>query len=449
MSREEIEYKLQRLGELRELLLEKDRLKAPSGPEYHLEPHQIAPEGDWWLWLLFAGRGSGKTQAGSHFVTEHVLGLPCYPSIPGGHRVAIIAPTLGDAVEACVRGPSGIKTLHPSVRMIQRAGGTDLEWPNGSVARLFGAFTPEDVERLRAGGNRCLVWAEELAAWRQLEDAWYHMELGLRLGKNPRVIGTTTPKNRKKIKELLKDPKTFVTPATTEQNPHLDTEVKARLYERYAGTRLGRQELLGELLEDVEGALWTQEMIEAYRVKQAPELVRIVVAVDPSWGVHGAECGIVVAGVGHDKRGYVLEDASIRATPAQWGQRVKEAYLEWKADRIVAETNFQAEQVRLVMKSVDPQLPFKELRASRGKAQRAEPIVGLYEQGKVSHVGTHAKLEQQLTEWVPPPGIGASDFSPDRLDALVWALTELMVTGASSEAQVHSAAQTQLRRRAT
>lgn len=405
----------------------------PLDPRWTPLPHQIAPPGDWLYWMLLAGRMSGKTDAGAYWLNDHVNGPPCMPNYPGGHHPVIIAPTLGDAAEACFKGPSGLKAHNPDTKLIQKLGGTYVIWPNGSEAKLFGASTPEDVERLRAGGNNCCCWAEELAAWRYLDETWHQMRLGLRQGERPRVVITTTPKNRKKIKALLVDPKAVVTKARMEDNPYIHPDVKAELLSKYEGTRIGRQELNAEILEDVEGALWTPELIERSRIDKVADptgatqalenLRRIVVAVDPSWGTKGDECGIVVCGLGWDNRGYVLEDRSLRAAPAQWGEMVADAYRTWQADRILAETNFQAEQVRLVMQTTDPTLTFKEMRASRGKQQRAEPIVSLFEQGKVSFVGRFPELEEQLLTWVP----GESDISPDRLDAMVWGLTELML----------------------
>ncbi len=397
-------------------------------------PHQVPPRDlEFFVWLLLAGRGAGKTDACANHLDKHMNGPPCIPAMSGGHRAAIIAPTLGDAMDACVNGPSGLKAHNPAVKATGGIGGAHVRWPNGAEAKLFGAHTPDDIERLRAGGNRCVVWAEELAAWRYLKETWEQMTFGLRLGKHPYVMASTTPKNRPLIRSLMTDPLVRVTTASTNDNPHLDERVRKALFAAYGDTRIGRQELYAELLEDVEGALWTAEMIEhdAGHVAKAdlPVMSRIVVAVDPSWGTKGDECGIVVAGLGRDGRGYVLADLSLRAPPAQWGAAVAGAYHEWEADRIVAEVNFGAEQVRMVMRTVDPSLSFKEVRASRGKQQRAEPVVALYEQRKVSHLGYLGLLEQQMLTWVP----NESDFSPDRVDALVWALSELMLDKGAGE----------------
>lgn len=220
-----------------------------------LEPHQIPPPGLWRLWLLMAGRGAGKTQACAHYMNEHATGPPCSNTVSGGHRMAIIAPTLGDAFDACVEGPSGIRTLNPDVRVTGGLSGTTVRWPNGATARLFGTNTPTDVERLRAGGNRCLAWLEELAAWRYLSEGLAHMRFGLRVGAHPRAIGSTTPKPRPEIKALVREAEnadvgTVISTGTTYDNPHLSDEVKADLLHRYQGTRLGDQELLGQVLAD-------------------------------------------------------------------------------------------------------------------------------------------------------------------------------------------------------
>lgn len=385
-------------------------------------PHQVPPDGDWFTWLLLAGRGAGKTDAVAAYIDDHVKGPPCIPGIPGGHRPAIIAPTLGDALEACVNGPSGLKAHNPGVTSVQTTGGTYVRWPNGAEAKLFGAYTPDDVERLRAGGNRCIAWCEELAAWRQLDDAWDHLQFGLRLGPHPRIVASTTPKNRKLLKTLIADSSTAITRASTNDNPHLAAVVRDRLLARYANTRLGRQELNAELLEDVEGALWRYEMFD-YQ-SNVPDLVRAVVAIDPAATSKRSsdDTGIIVAGLGVDGRGYVLADRTCHLSPDGWGRRAVAAFDELACDRIVAEVNNGGEMVELIIRTIRPSASYKAVHASRGKAIRAEPIAALYEQGKVSHVDGLTDLEDELTTWTPDSG-----WSPGRLDANVWALTELML----------------------
>lgn len=400
--------------------------------EWRPLPHQVAPPGNWDTWLLLAGRGAGKTDAAAYYADQHVKGPPCLPGVPGGHRLAIVAPTLGDALEACVNGPSGLKAHNPTVTSAQSMGGTFVRWPSGAQAKLFGASTPEDVERLRAGGNRCFAWCEELAAWRQLDECWDHLQFGLRLGPHPRIVASTTPKPKKLIRAMLTDPNVAVTRATTHDNPHLAAMVRARLEKRYAGTRLGRQELGGELLEDVEGALWSYSMLEDRR--SAPDLTRSVVGVDPSGG--GNMQGIIVAGLGIDGRGYVLADRSCTLSPAGWGARAVQAYIDFQADRIVAERNFGGDMVlatvQTAAKSMGVICQVKMVTASRGKVVRAQPISALYEQGRVSHVEALTELEDQLCTWTPEDGT-----SPDRLDALVWALTDLLPPDGGRQAYVY------------
>jgi phage terminase large subunit-like protein len=351
-----------------------------------------------------------------------------------GHRGRIIAPTLGDAWEACVIGPSGVKAHNPDVDLNSNKG--IITWPNGSRARIFGAKGPDDVERLRAGGNSHIDWYEELAAWVKLDEAWDQARFGLRLGDNPRSIITTTPKPRKVLKTLLKDSRSIIArtadgriPSTLD-NPHLSSSVRADLLARYQGTRIGRQELYGELLEDVPGALWKQEYFQYWPEDQdLPPMRRIVVAIDPA--VTNTEdsdqTGIVAAGIGLDGRGYVLADVSGYYSPHEWALQAIGLYRALEADRIVAEVNNGGDMVELTIRTVDPLVPYTAVRASRGKLIRAEPIAALYEQRKVIHALQFAELEEQCQTYVPD----SSQSSPDRLDALVWALTELMLDSPS------------------
>ena len=254
------------------------------------------------------------------------------------------------------------------------------------------------------------------------------MRLGLRLGDRPRAVITTTPKPRPKLLELLKDDRTVLTTAHTDDNPHLPPDVRAELYSQYGGTRLGRQELAAEVLTDVPGALWTRDRLEQNRVRDHPNLLRIVVAIDPSGGsTEGhAEVGIVAAGKGVDAHGYILRDVSERLAPERWARRAVQLYHELKADRIIAEANFGGQMVESTIKTIDPNVPVKLVMASRGKRLRAEPVSALDEQGRIHHVGAFPMLEDQLCNWVPDSG----DPSPDRLDARVWAITELMLGNA-------------------
>jgi phage terminase large subunit-like protein len=386
-------------------------------------------------WLQLGGRGTGKTDGCSRYVIDHLNGEPCDPRLKGGHRIAIVAPTLGDAVEACVNGPSGLKSHDQRTLLRGGTGGTYVRFHGGAEGKLFGASTPQDVERLRAGGNRCLVWLEEVAAQRHLAQVMQHTRLGLRIGPTPHYIASTTPKPRAEIRALITDARTLVTKGKTSEAHHLDAQVRAVLEEMYAGTRLGRQELDAELLTDVEGALWQLWLIEQSRIKivDRPELRRVVVAVDPNAG-GPAECGIVAVGVGRDKmpdklgrvveHAYVLADRSARYRhPGEWAAAAIKLYQELGADAVVAETNNGGDMVGHVIHVEDPTVRYRAVTATRGKTIRAEPVVGLYEQLRVHHVGTFPKLEDQQTTWTDEPG----SESPDRMDALVWGLTDLLL----------------------
>ena len=375
---------------------------------------------------------SGKTDAGAHHVDQHVKGRACLRGdVP--HRIAIGAPTIGDGRLTCVQGESGLLAHNRSIGFHHES---ELRWPNGSVGRVFGAFTPDDIERWR-GPQHCLVWADELAVWRNLDECWANMRLGLRLGQRPRAIVTTTPKPRKLLKRLMARRDAVVTHATTRDNPHLESSVRDDLYDLFAGTSLERQELGGELVEEVEGALWTRAMLEGLRGKPPAQMARIVVAIDPAvtGSLTSDETGIVVAGIGGGY-GWVLQDRSVRASPAMWASAAVGAYHAWHADRIVAESNNGGEMVRDVILGVDSTVPVKLVTASQGKRTRAEPIAARYEQGKILHAegADLAALEDQMCQWLP-----SSVESPDRMDAMVWAMSELMlgsgwgqVTGSAS-----------------
>jgi phage terminase large subunit-like protein len=303
-----------------------------------------------------------------------------------------------------------------------------LTWPNGAVAHTFSS---EEADRLR-GPQFDLAWADELAAWNDPDSAWSMLQFALRLGKHPRWIATTTPRPIKLLKELLsREAKDVVVTrgSTFENAANLAQPFLEAIRSRYEGTRLGRQELQAELLEDVQGALWSRDMLEKARFTGVvPDLKRVVVAIDPS-GTNGQDdggdaVGIVVAGLGVDGFGYVLADRTIKASPAVWGARAVAAYHEFRADRIVAERNFGGAMVQHVIRTVNPSVPYREVTASRGKVQRAEPIASLYEQNRVRHVGNFPELDDQLAAMTGEGYLG--DGSPDRADALVWALTELM-----------------------
>lgn len=389
-------------------------------------PDQITPPGsDWPVWLALAGRGWGKTRTGAEDVAWFACANP-------GVRIAIVAPTAADARDTCVEGESGLLSVLPQVCVgngWNRSLGELVLW-NGSRFKLFSATEPE---RLR-GPQHHRAWGDEVAAWPD-PSAWDQLLFGLRLrlpGKPeaiPQVIATTTPKPTPLIKKILRTPDAMVTRGSTFDNSdNLPQATLDRLRESYEGTRLGRQELFAELLEDVQGALWTTAMIEPHRVKGVPDLHRIVIAVDPSGTAgkgkdKGDEIGIVAAGKSEDGRYYVLEDATCQLSPEGWARRVASLYEKWGADRVIAEKNFGGAMVEAVLRAAAPELPVKMVTASRGKAVRAEPVAALYEQEKVSHVGRFDALEDQMCAMTPAGFVG--EGSPDRVDALVWALTEL------------------------
>jgi phage terminase large subunit-like protein len=382
---------------------------------------QLPPAGDWRVWLLLAGRGFGKTRSGAEYVRA------CVES-NSAKRVALVAPTAADARDVMVEGESGLLAVaSPDYRPLYEPSRRRISWPNGAVATCFSADEPE---RLR-GPQHDLAWCDELAAWRYAE-AWDNLMLGLRLGPDPRAVVTTTPKPIKLLRDLLALDGVFVTRGSTFENREnlapafLDSVVK-----RYQGTRLGRQELEAELLEDVPGALWTRAMIESSRVKETPEMHRVVVAIDPaaSAGPGADETGIIVAGLGHDGQAYVLDDLSGRYSPRDWAARAVAALKRHQGDRIVAEINNGGEMVEATLRAVDSNASFKALRASRGKAIRAEPVAALYEQGRVRHVGAFPALEDQLCAFTADFDRARAGYSPDRLDALVWAVSELMGRG--------------------
>ena len=386
-------------------------------------PDQLPPEGPWDTWLILTGRGWGKTRTGAEWVRAGV-------ERGEFRRVALVAATAADARDVMVEGPSGILACSPPWnRPDYEPSKRRLTWPNGAIAITYSADEPR---RLR-GPQHDAAWADELAAWR-FEDAWDQLQFGLRMGQRPQVVVTTTPRPIPLIRDLISDPTTRVTRGTLFDNlANLAPSAVAKLRRKYEGTRLGRQELNGEVLDDTPGALWTLGQIDALRVVQAPALSRIVVAIDPAVTSHqdSDETGIVVAGLGaRDRHGYALEDASqTQASPDAWMRVAVEAYHRWQADRIVAEVNNGGDLVESLLRTVDPNVPFTAVRASRGKQTRAEPVAALYEQGRIHHVGNLSALEDQMTTWAP----ALAAQSPDRMDALVWALTELMLSEIEQE----------------
>jgi phage terminase large subunit-like protein len=349
-----------------------------------------------------------------------------------GCRIALVAETAADSRDVMIKGDSGLISVDPDL--------TDdswsptnrcLTWPNGSRAFTYNGTTPDQLR----GPQHHFAWVDELAKFEYMQEAWDQLQFGLRLGEHPQCLVTTTPRPLPLIKKLMtrEGNGVYVTRGATIDNmSNLAKSTVNELYERYGGTRLGRQELEGEILEDIPGALWTRETLDNSRVKNPPEdLERVLVAVDPaaSSEERSDEHGIVVVGFARDNdgygRGYILEDASLKGTPEEWAKVVVRMYRKWQADKIVAEKNNGGEMVESVIKAADRSVPVKLVHASRGKVVRAEPISALYEQGRVHHVGTFDKLEDQMCMFSVDNIRNSSTGSPDRVDALVWGLTEI------------------------
>ena len=402
------------------------RLAAAVGDDWAAKarPEQLPPPGDWNGWLILAGRAWGKTRTGSEWVKSSIMS-------GRARRVALVGATAADVRDVMLEGASGLLSVCSDWdRPLYEPSKRRVTFRNGAVAT---AYSAEEADRLR-GPQHDLAWADELAAWSDVRASWDQLMFGLRLGNKPRVCVTTTPRPLPLLKELIARPDFHVTRGKTAANAaNLAPTFMNAIVSRYEGTRLGRQELDGDILDDVPGALWTREAIDATRpAKAIPEMVRIVVAIDPS-GTGGADdsgdsVGIVVAGKGTDGRGYVLADRTCKLSPDGWGRRAVEAYREFKADRIIAERNFGGAMVAHVIRTVDPNVSYREVVASRGKVARAEPIAALYEQRRVTHVAPFPDLKDQMCSMASDGYCG--DGSPDRVDALVWALSDLIMSSA-------------------
>lgn len=366
------------------------------------------------MWLVMAGRGFGKTRIGAEWVIER-------QATGKYRRFALVGETAADTRDVMIEGESGILTIAPPWnRPIYEPSKRRLTWPNGAIATTYSGEKPDQLR----GPQHDAAWADEVAKWRYAQDAWDNLEFGLRLGPDPRVVGTTTPRPIKLIRDLLADSLTAVTTGSSYENAaNLAPSFIQRIIGKYEGTRLGRQELYAEMLEDTPGALWRRDMLESGRAVKHPDLVRIVVGVDPSVSDNeeSAETGIIAAGLGTDGHGYILDDVSLHGSPDTWARSAVTAYWKFHADRLVGEVNNGGDMVEHTIRTVDKTVAYKAVHASRGKLTRAEPIAALYEQGKIHHVGMFATLEDQLCTWTP------GQKSPDRMDALVWALTELML----------------------
>lgn len=379
---------------------------------FSARPDQLAPSSDWRTWLILAGRGWGKTRTGAEFIIDEVRQ-------GRSKRVALVGRTAADCRDVMVEGESGILSCSPDdFRPEYEPSKRRLTWPNGAVASTYSADKPDQLR----GPQHDLAWADELAAWSKW-DAWDQLQFGMRLGQNPRTVVTTTPRPLVALKRLADADDTHVTKGKTNDNTqNLAASFMAAIHDRYAGTTLGRQELDGELLSELPGALFSRQDIDQNRVEEPPSMHRIVVAIDPAiTSKEGSdESGIVVAGVsGNDF--YVLADLSFKGTPEKVCRRAIQAYHDFKADRIVVEANQGGDTWRTIITGIDTAVAIKSVHASRGKQARAEPVGARYEQSRVHHTQIFERLEDQLCNYVP----AITKESPDRLDALVWAITEL------------------------
>lgn len=413
---------------------EGELLALPFLFEFWALDHQLPPEGDWRTWVIMGGRGAGKTRAGAEWVRSKVEGSR--PLDPGEcSRVALVGETIEQVREVMIFGDSGILACSPPDRRPDwEATRKRLFWPNGAIATVHTAHDPEGLR----GPQFDAAWVDELAKWKRGQEAWDQLQFALRLGDRPQVCVTTTPRNVDVLKALLQSPSTVTTHAPTEANAaNLAGSFLEEVRARYRGTRLGRQELDGVLLADAEGALWTSALLEAGRVREAPDLDRIVVGLDPATtsGATSDECGIVVVGAQtqgppQEWRAVVLADCTVQgATPNGWAQAAIAAMTRYGADRLVAEVNQGGQLVSEVLRQVDPLVSLKTVHAARGKVARAEAVAALYEQGRVSHLPGQDALEDQMCLMTARGYEGKG--SPDRVDALVWALHELIIEPAS------------------
>lgn len=404
--------------------------------DFWARPNQRAPSDEdrpspWNTWLVLAGRGFGKTRMGSEWIRENVSGpTPLSPPPSGWKRIALVAETAADARDVMVLGDSGILACHPKdFRPEWSPTNRRLTWPNGVEAWVYNATEPDQLR----GPQHHAAWVDELAKFRYMQETWDQLQFGLRLGEHPRALVTTTPRPLPLIKRLINDPDTVVTRgATLDNQANLASNTVKQLYERYGGTRIGRQELEGEILTDIPGALWNRDNIDATRIWEVPtDLERVYVAVDPavSNNENSDEHGIVVVGLARDKegyaRGYVLQDGTLRGQPEDWARKAVSLYRSWSADKIIAEKNQGGLMVESTIKAVDRSVPVELVHASRGKVVRAEPISALYEQGRIHHVGSFDALEDQMCLFSIDNIRNESNGSPDRVDALVWGLTKI------------------------
>lgn len=375
--------------------------------------NQLAPETNWTNWLILAGRGYGKTRTGAEKVRE-------WATSGKVNRIALLGQTPADVRDAMIEGESGILEISPpEEKPIYNSSRRRVEWSNGCFALIYSGAEPEAIR----GKQHEKAWVDEICAFRYPQEAWDNLAFGMRLGTNPQTVITTTPKPIKVLKEIMEDPSTAITKGNTYENrDNLPESFFRQIISRYEGTRLGRQEINADILDDNPNALWQRSIIDKYRVVKYPALKSIVVGVDPeaTSSEQSAETGIIAVGYGEDEHWYVLDDKTIKGLPNDWGSSAVALYHKLTANTIVVEINQGGDMCEFVIHTIDRYVPVTKVRASKGKYTRAEPVSALYEQGKVHHVGFFAELEDQLCEWEP------GNNSPDRLDALVWAISHYL-----------------------
>ena len=387
--------------------------------ELNARPNQIAPDGNWTTWLILAGRGFGKTRTGAEWIRERVeSGL--------SKRIALIGKTPADVRDVMIEGESGLLNISPPYNMpTYEPSKRRLTWDNGAIAQTFSSYEPDQLR----GSQFDTAWADEMASWEYPEETWDNLMFALRLGEKPQVCVTTTPRPLQLLINLRDAKTTVLTKGTSYDNrENLNQQFFDSILSKYKNTRLGMQEIYAEILEESDNAMWKREWLDEGRLQEAPqELERVVVAIDPAVTSKKTsdETGIIVAGKDSEGKFYVLNDSSARYTPSAWSEKAIMLYNQYECDKIIAEVNNGGQLVEHTLRTQSENVPYKSVHASRGKRTRAEPIASLYEQNKVHHVGNFERLENQLCNWEANSG----DPSPDRLDALVWALTELSGSG--------------------
>ncbi|PHR59350.1 MAG: ATP-binding protein [Robiginitomaculum sp.] len=404
-----------------EALTHRDFVTLENSWRYTARTSQLAPDGDWIVWLFLGGRGAGKTRAGAEWIRAQVKN--------GAGRIALVAPTYADAREVMIEGESGLLNIgFPFERPIYESSRRRLVWPNGAIGYVFSSQDPDGLR----GPQFDAGWGDEFCAWEYPEDTLSNLRFGLRLGEHPRLVLTSTPKPTPPLRTLMQQEGVVITKAATLDNKaNLSSVFISTIFETYGGTRLGRQELNGEILDDIQGALWTRNMIENAYVKYRPDLDKIIVAIDPpiTSGERADSCGIIIAGCRqheHRRAAYILADETVQGlSPDRWARHAYAMFQKWDAAYILVEINQGGEMVKSVFNAINANIPIRTVYASKSKTARAEPVAALYEQGMVKHIGHFCKLEDELCELGTQ--MGKSTKSPDRADALVWAVNDLLL----------------------